>query len=201
MKKMLSAAAAAALTLTASSALAAPLVNPTVTLSNNGLAQPTAITATYTTATIVNPGEYILMAGLPTGFTKIGAVQINDCTGVTLKVDGVLQSGGNAPTCSLYMGGVVSLQANATVAGGATVEVHLDATRFTTPATPGLKTFSGFSTASFFGDPINDAVPLPSVTIAAPAAVPTLTEWAMILLTVALGGFAALTINKRRRTV
>ena len=34
-----------------------------------------------------------------------------------------------------------------------------------------------------------------------PAPVPTLTEWAMILLTAALGGFAALTIHKRRRTV
>ena len=202
MKKMLSAAAAAALALTASNALAAPLVNPTVTLSNNGLSQPTAITATYTTATALTPGEFILMAGLPMNFTKIGnANQISDCTGVTLEVDGVVQSGGSAPTCSLFTNGTVAIWTSAPVAGGATVELHLDATRFATPATPGVKTFSAFRTAAAGGATIDEAVPMPSVTIAAPAPVPTMTEWAMILLTIALGGFAALTIQKRRRTV
>jgi hypothetical protein len=39
------------------------------------------------------------------------------------------------------------------------------------------------------------AIP-PSLT---PASIPTMTEWAMILLTIMLGGAAALTINRRRQ--
>ena len=35
--------------------------------------------------------------------------------------------------------------------------------------------------------------------VAAPAAVPTLTEWAMILLGLMLAGVAALAIQRRRR--
>lgn len=38
----------------------------------------------------------------------------------------------------------------------------------------------------------------PSVT--PPASIPTMTEWAMILLTIMLGGAAAITINRRRQT-
>lgn len=200
MKKMLSAAAAAALSLTASSALAAPLVNPTVTLSNNGLSQPTAITATYTTATALAANEFILKAQMPAGFTKATS-QIDDCTGVTLKVNGVVQSGAGALNCTLTTSGIVWIWTRVPVAGGAVTEVNLDASLYRTPSTPGVKTFPSFETAQVSGATIDGAAPPPSVTIVAPAPVPTMTEWAMILLTLALGGFAALTIQKRRRTV
>lgn len=201
MKKIIAAATVAALSLAASSALAGTLVNPSVTLSNTGLSQPTTITATYTTVADVPSGEFMLRAMLPAGFTKITADQISDCTGVTLKVNNIVQTAGSAPTCSLFTGGTLLIWTNALVPGGSSVEIHLASSLYATPSTAGVKSFTMFRTAEPNGTAIDDAVPMPSVTVGAPAPVPTLTEWAMILLTVALGGFAALTINKRRRTV
>ncbi|WP_312784306.1 IPTL-CTERM sorting domain-containing protein [Brevundimonas sp.] len=202
MKKIIAAAViAAALSTAVSSALAGTLVNPTVTLSNSGLSQPTAITATHTTATDVPANHFILRFQLPADFTDIIVANQFSCTGVTLKIDGAPQTFGGFDPCGLTLGGFVYVRAPALVPSGSDVEVQLASTFYRTPATPGVKTFTLFQTANGAGNTIDEASPMPSVTINAPAAVPTMTEWAMILLTAALGGFAALTIQRRRRTV
>lgn len=201
MKKIIAAVAAAALSLTASSALAGTLVNPTVTLSNSGLSQPTAITATHTTATAVPANNFILRFQLPADFTDIIVATQYNCTGVTLKIDNVTQTFGAFDPCGVSTGGWVYVRTPAPVAPGASVEVQLASTFYRTPATPGVKTFTMFQTAGGGGAEIDGASPMPTVTVNAPAPVPTMTEWAMILLTAGLGGFAALTIHRRRRTV
>lgn len=175
-----------------------------MTLSNTGLSQPTAITATHTTATAVPADNFILRFQVPTGFTEdFGANQFN-CTGFTLKVNGATQTFGAFDPCGVIQGGWVYVRTPAPVAAGSNIEVQLASTFYRTPATPGSKSFLMFHTADGSGHAIDDASPMPSVTITAappPAPVPTMTEWAMILLTVGLGGFAALTIQRRRRTV
>ncbi|MNR47677.1 hypothetical protein D3C85_1668080 [compost metagenome] len=64
----------------------------------------------------------------------------------------------------------------------------------TNPATPGSYPFSFETTSGGFL--IGEASA--TLSIAAPAPIPTMTEWAMILLGVLLAGSATLMIQKRR---
>lgn len=203
-KKMIAAAiTGAALSMAASAAAAGTLTDATVTLSSNGLSQPTAITATYTIVAPLDPDEFILVLQLPADFTSIISFVQPNCTGVTLTINNVVQTFGASDPCAVFTHGSVYVRTPVPVGNGDMVAVHLASTLFRTPPTPGVKTFTQFHTADIGSTPVDSASPLPSVTIAAPAPapVPTMTEWAMILMTVALGGFAALTIQKRRRTV
>lgn len=201
-KTIIAASAALALSLTASSAFAGTLVNPSVALSTYAPSQPVAITAKHTTVTPLSAHQFILRLHLPTDFGDIiTADQTGNCTGLTLKVDNIVQTGPSAPTCSIFTNRSIWVWTNVPVAAGAEIEVNLDNTFFRNSATPGVKPMVRFETADGGGHEIDRASPMPTVTIIAPAPVPTMTEWAMILLTACLGGFAALTIQRRRRTV
>lgn len=204
MTKITAAAFAVALSLTASGALAATLTDASVTLTNNAPSQPTAITAKHTIVAPLDANEFVLRFQLPNDFTsQIGGNQY-DCAGVTLKIDGVTQAFGTPDPCGVTTFGFFYVRTPTALDNGAEVEVQLTSAFYTTPATPGVKTFTMYQTADQSGNQVDGASPMPTVTIAAPpppAPVPTMTEWAMILLTAGLGGFAALTIHKRRRTV
>lgn len=89
------------------------------------------------------------------------------------------------------------------IPAGSVISIKIDKSLVTTSSTQGVYSPTMFEINSGAAA-VDMPSPMPSYTITnapPPAPVPTLTEWAMILLTAALGGFAALTIHKRRRTV
>ena len=206
MKKMIAAAVTgAALSMAASVAVAGTLTNVSVSLSDSRVSQPTDVTIRYTTATDLDtPSQNtnLLMA-------DFGGLTLADgaCAGdATVKIDGVALLPGQLDLCSFWNGKSVQFRIapGEVVPAGSNVEIIIDKARVTTTATAGSYATVGFRTTRDNDFPVVDTpVTQPTYFIGTPppAPVPTLTEWAMILLTAALGGFAALTIHKRRRTV
>ena len=206
MKKPITAAAlVAALSIAATAAMAGTLTNVSVTLSDSRVSQPTDVTIRYTTATDLDtPSQNtnLLMAEFG-GLTFTNG----DCAGdATVKIDGVALLPGQLDICSFWGGKSVQFRIapGEIVPAGSNVEITIDKARVTTTATAGSYATIGLRTTRDNDNPVVDTpVTQPTYFIGTPppAPVPTLTEWAMILLTAALGGFAALTIHKRRRTV
>jgi len=205
MKKIVAAAAATALSLAASSALAGTLTNVSVSLSNNRVSQPTDVTIRYTLATTLDADDgrnNLLIAE----FSGLDMTNGSCGSDITFRVGGVPMAPSIFNHCDIYAGKSVQfrLGSGGLIPAGSNVEIVIDKARVTTKATPGSYSAGRFQTAFGSGVALDEPAALPAYTITnapPPAPVPTMTEWAMILLTAALGGFAALTIHKRRRTV
>jgi hypothetical protein len=204
MKKMIAAFVGATMALAANAASAGVLTNVSVSLSDSRVSQPTDVTIRYTTATTLDTPSLrtnLLLAEFS------GLVITNGSCGadVTFTVNGTPLAPGALDYCSVWNGNNVQfrLATGESVAAGSNVEIVIDSARVTTTATSGSYGAAAFKTATDGGATVDAPATLPTYFIGTPppAPVPTMTEWAMILLTVALGGFAALTIHKRRRTV
>jgi hypothetical protein len=208
MSKIIAAAVAgAALSMAASTATAGTLTNVSMTLSNTAPSQPTDVNIQFTTASPLDGSgmqNNLFYARLDNGLAVNNATDLCSST-ITVTVDDSPLPGTYFQCQTFAPDGIqISLPGNQTVAANSVIKIKIDKTLVTTSATPGTYTPSVFRTMNSIGIPIDAPQTIPSYTITSappPAPIPTLTEWAMILLTVALGGFAALTINKRRRTV
>lgn len=205
-KKMIAAAVtAAALSMAASTAMAGTLTNVSVALSDSRVSQPTDVTIRYTIAIALdaNDGRNNLLIA---NFDGLDMTNGSCGSDVKFTVNGATLPLSAFNHCDIYSGKSVQfrLGAGGFIPAGSNVEIVIDKARVTTNATPGSYGAAKFQTAFGSGDALDEPADLPAYTITnapPPAPVPTLTEWAMILLTAALGGFAALTVHKRRRTV
>lgn len=196
--KMIGVVAGAVLAASAGAASAGTLTSASVSLSNSAVSQPTAVTIRYTTATALTTGDNLLISNF-NGLTLVNGACGAD---VTVTVNALPHATG--PICSLY--GANAIQINLgplqSVPAGAVVEISIAQTRVTTTAITGTYATANFRTALSSGVAIDTPATQPTYLIGGPppVSVPTLSEWAMILLTVALGGLAALTLHNRRRT-
>ncbi|WP_333590537.1 IPTL-CTERM sorting domain-containing protein [Brevundimonas sp.] len=196
--KMIGVIAGAVLAASAGAASAGTLTNASVTLSNSATSQPTGVTIRYTTATALTAGDNLLISNF-NGLTMVDGV----CGAtVTITVNGLPHTPGSI--CAIYSASAIQINLDPlqSVPAGALVEISIAQTRVTTSATPGLYATVMFRTALSTGVAIDTPAAQPTylVTAAPVVSVPTMSEWAMILLTAVLGGFAALTLHKRRRT-
>ncbi len=199
--------AAAALTLTATAAFAAPMTDVSVTLSDTRPSQPTGVTIRYTTATAISGGaqagygDYLFVAN------EFGGVTLTEgaCgADVAITINGAPLAVNDLEQCQIAVVSrwlQIQLSPGQAIPAGSVVQIVLNSNRATTSATPGTYSTVYFRTAIYVGNIIDEPIPQPSYTIAipGPAPVPTLTEWAMIGLGAALAGFAALTLQRRRR--
>lgn len=208
MKKMIAAAVtAAALSMAASAAMAGTLTNVSMTLSNTAPSQPTDINIQFTTATVLDSSglaDNLFYAQLGSGLVISDATDLCAST-ITVTVNNSPVPGAYGACQTFAPQGVqIALPANTVVAAGSVVKIKIDKTLVTTSSTLGTYSPTMFRTGTSGGGIVDAPLSMPTYTISnapPPAPVPTLTEWAMILLTAALGGFAALTVHKRRRTV
>ena len=178
--------------LAAGAAQAGTLTGVTFALANNAPSAVTTATFQFKTETALAPGTF---HNAP--YLELPGFSLNTdaaCTGVTMTVDGVPR----VPNfCAISVGSAIGVQTNAGISAGAIVVVSIPVTN---PATIGLKTTSFFRTSATPGNAVIDApAAQPSVTIV--AAVPTLSEWAMILFGLLLAGGAALYIQRRQMAV
>jgi hypothetical protein len=201
MKFRLAAMTALAVAAVACPAAAGALTNTSVTLSTANVSTPTTVTIAYTTETAMGTGSNtnILIGAFPgLAFTT------GNCTNgeITLSVDGA-PVGGTFPICGLYGGNSiqVSLPTGVTVPAGANVVVTVPNSRASTGSTGG--TYSAtIITAQSSGAAVDTATPAPTYAFgAAPAAVPTMTEWAMMILAMLLAGGAAVILQRRRASL
>jgi|ThiBiot_300_plan_2_1041538.scaffolds.fasta_scaffold08888_2 hypothetical protein len=202
MKKTIAALVGATVVLAANAASAGVLTNVSVSLSDSRVSRPTDVTIRYTTATTLDAPS--LRRNLLIATFGGLAMTDGDCgADVTFTVNGAPLAPAALSQCSVWGGNNVQfrLAAGASVAAGSNVEIVIDSARVTTTATSGLYGATTFRTAMDSGAPIDTPATQPTYFISTPppASVPTLTEWAMILLTAALGGFAVLTIHRRRQ--
>lgn len=208
MKHLISAAAlAAALSLSAAAASAGTLTNVSVTLSDTRPSQPTAVTVLYTTATVLTGsaqagyGDYLFVAN---GFNGLTFTQGACGSDVTITVDGAPLPINTLQSCQLTSFPVrpqIQLKPGQTIPAGSNIRIVFNSNRATTSATLGTYSTNLFRTAIYVGNIIDQPATQPTykIEVPAPAPVPTLTEWAMIGLGAALAGFAALTLQRRRR--
>lgn len=196
--KIIGVVAGAVLAASAGAASAGTLTNASVTLSNTATSQPTGVTIRYTTATALIPGDNLLYT------TFNGLTMVDGLCGatVTATANGLPVSAG--PLCQIFSANAIqfNLAPGQSVPAGALVVISVDQTRVTTSATPGLYATVALQSVTSVGAPIDTITTQPTYLIGGPppVSVPTMSEWAMILLTAVLGGFAALTLHKRRRT-
>ncbi|MFC5345120.1 IPTL-CTERM sorting domain-containing protein [Brevundimonas staleyi] len=206
MKHLIPAAiAAAALSMTAAAASAGTLTNVSVTLSDNRVSQPTDVTIRFTTATVLTGGA-IPFAGnslfVTSGMGGLDLVAGPCGSDIVVRIDGAVLPGSALEDCQISPVSLwvqIQLKHGTTVAAGSNVEIVIDRSRATTSATGGVYSTNIFRTATQGGIIIDAPATEPTYTVVAPAPVPTLTEWAMIGLSAALAGFAALTLQRRRR--
>lgn len=208
-KMIVAALAGAALSMAASTASAGTLTNVSVTLSDNRVSQPTDVTVRFTTATALSGGatpgygDYVFVTNRFEGITMV----TGPCNGdVVVRIDGVALPASALDNCMLTISGFVQVQLKPgqSVPAGSDVEITVDKARMTTTSVSGIYATQIFRTAIYVGNIIDSPAAEPTYSIVAPpppVPVPTLTEWAMIMLTAGLGGLAALTIHRRRRTV
>jgi opacity protein-like surface antigen len=203
MKKMIAAAiTAAALSMAASAAMAGTLTNVSVTLSNAAPSQPTDVDIRFTTETLVNTAPHMLYARFD---GLVLAAATNQCdSNITATLNGVTMPQSDFVFCQTWNSGIqLRLRNGIVIPAGSVIHIKIDKSLVTTSSTQGVYSPTMFEINSG-GAAVDMPSPMPSYTITnapPPAPVPTLTELAMILLTAALGGFAALTVHKRRRTV
>lgn len=202
-KMIVAGLAGAALSMAASAASAGTLTNVSVTLSDNRVSQPTDVTIRYTTETAVTGGNYMFVTHRFGGLTMATGACAGD---VVVTVNGATLPATDLDDCKLTVTGwlQIQLQPGRTVPANAAVVIVVDKARMTTSSTPGTYQTQMLNSRTPGGFAIDSPAAEPTYSIVAPpppVPVPTLTEWTMILLTAALGGFAALTIHKRRRTV
>lgn len=196
--KMIAAIAGAILAASAGAASAGTLTSASVSLSNTAASQPTAVTIRYTTATALTAGDNLLISNFD------GLTLVNGACGatVTVTVNGLPHTPGSI--CAIYNANAIQINLDPlqSVPAGAVVEISIAQTRATTTAITGTYATTNFRTALSSGVAIDIPAPQPTYLIGGPppVSVPTLSEWAMILLTVALGGLAATTLHNRRRT-
>lgn len=199
MKFRLSLLAATAASVIAGAASAGTLTNASVTLSASDVSTPTTVTTAYTTATEMGTGlnSNILIAS----FAGL-ALSAGNCSNgeVTVSVGGTPLVGA-FPICTLFSGNSIqiSLPTGVTVPAGSNVVVAIPNTRASTGPTIG--TYSAtLRTAQSSGTAVDTPATAPTYSFgSAPAPVPTMTEWAMILFGAVLAGGAALFIQRRHQ--
>ncbi|MNU70483.1 hypothetical protein D3C71_598920 [compost metagenome] len=188
MKLKHTAAAVLACWLLAGTASAAPLAAFSATPSNTTVGQANSLNVVFTSSGGFSSLGYLDLT-LPSAFTVSNP--IGNCALIAVTVDGAPAS---ITECGRGGGGQLFARLNNPIADGATVRVIYSSSLITNPATPGSYPFSFETTSGGFL--IGEASA--TLSIAAPAPIPTMTEWAMILLGVLLAGSATLMIQKRR---
>lgn len=198
--------AAAALSMAATTASAGTLTNVSVTLSNTRVSQPTDITIRFTTQTALTGGSSVYQSNYL--FATNGMRGLNLISGpcgsdITVRVGGVPFPNSKLDDCQISAVSLwvqIQLKTGENIPANSDIEIFIDKSRATTSATPGVYSTNIFRTMTPSGNIIDAPVVEPTYTVVAtPAPVPTLTEWAMIGLGMALAGFAALTLDRRRR--
>lgn len=198
--------AAAALSMAATSASAGTLTNVSVTLSNTSVSQPTDITIRFTTQTALTGGSSVFQSHYlfaTNGMRGLNLISGPCSSDITVRVGGVLFPNSKLEDCQISAVSLwvqIQLKTGENIPANSDIEIFIDKSRATTSATPGVYSTNIFRTMTPSGNIIDAPATEPTYTIvAAPAPVPTMTEWAMIGLGAALAGFAALTLQRRRR--
>ncbi len=136
-----------------------------VTASSYVPGATSAYTFTYTTATNVPAGQYILYTGFPSGFTVAA-----NCANTSITVNGAPQP----CTVGMSPAGVYSWLAGTGVAVAPGSNVVIVLSNLTNAPTSGVKTFQWFRTANGSGVEIDSPATLPAVTLnALPSAAST----------------------------
>jgi len=182
------AAAVLACWLLAGTASAAPLAAFSATPSNTTISQANSLNVVFTSRGGFSSLGYIDLK-LPSTFTVSNPS--GNCAQIAVTVDGAPAS---IMECGRGGAGELFARMNDPIPDGATVRVIYSSSLIVNPAAPGPYLFL-FETTSG-GVIIGEASA--TLSIAAPAPIPTMTEWAMILLGVLLAGSAALMIQRRR---
>lgn len=188
MKLKHTAAAVLACWLLAGTASAAPLAAFSATPSSTAVGQANSLNVGFTSSGGFSSLGYLDLK-LPSTFT-VGNPSGN-CSLIAVTVDGAPAS---IMECGRGGGGELFARMNNPIPDGATVRVIYSSSLITNPAAPGPYLFHFETTSGGFM--IGEASA--TLSIAAPAPIPTMTEWAMILLGVLLAGSATLIIQKRR---
>lgn len=205
-------AAVAALVLSCLMASAGPALAGTLTgvsaTASSTAPGATGVTYTlkYTTATALSgaDGDNLFHGSFPSTFSlpPCGAAAPVSCNGfLTVSINGVPQNVATFTqgyfTNTFGNGLQVKLASSASVAANSNVVIAISGN--TNPTPFDTSPFITFRSIANGGTPIDEASPLPSFTAAiAPQPVPTMTEWAMILLGLTLAGGAAVAITRRR---
>ncbi len=193
------AALAVATSLCATAASAAPLTAVSATLSNNTVSSPTSLTLKYTLATALDGSNNDILLVATFAGVQFGP---NSCNGGITIAAGATDITQNMNICTAS-GSTVQLRlASGTIAANTPITVTI--ANASTVATPGPYQAVTFRTAMSQGGTIDEANPKPGYTLTAASpvnAVPTLSEWAMILFGTILAGGAALYVERRRHTV
>lgn len=191
MKLKSTAAAMFACCLLTGPASAAPsLASFSATPSSTTVNQANSLTLAFTSHGNFSALGFIDLK-LPSTFTV--ANPTGNCSPITVTVDGapaaVSACGGG--------GGEIYTRITNPIPNGAAVRVIYSSSLITNPAAPGSYPFRVETTSG--GVVIGEASA--TLSIAAPAPIPTLSEWAMIAMGLALAGGAALFIQRRRLAV
>ncbi|WP_426043080.1 IPTL-CTERM sorting domain-containing protein [Brevundimonas sp. TWP2-3-4b1] len=185
------------------------LTDVSIVLSNQTASQPTDVVITYrTAATLVGAGggagDYLLNFAVGVqGLTL--AAQSNCLPGSVSVTIGGAPLAGTLHRCSISGNPSVSelnliLGAGQTVSAGSLIEVTIRSSAASAGPTPGTYSPSTFRTIYNSSTEVGTPAAPPTFTVnAPPAPVPTMTEWAMILLGLILAGGAAVLIQRRRQ--
>ena len=208
-KRLTAAAAAVAfssLLASAAPALAGTFTGVSTTASSTAPgATGVTYTLKYTTATALSGavGDNLFHGSFPSTFSlpPCGAAASIACDGfITISINGVPQ---NVATFTGYYtqtfgnGLQIQLASSASVAANSNVVIAVSGN--TNPAPFGTTPFLAFRSIMGGGNTIDQASPLPSFTAAVvPTPVPTMTEWAMILLGLAVAAGGVVAIMRRR---
>lgn len=173
---------------------AATLTNVSATASSTApSATNVTYTLTFTTATTLNPGNFLLLAIFPPGVT----LPSTPCSStISVSINSVAQ---NLATllggfCDLFPNAIqLALNAGQSVAAGSVVQVTI----------PGGTNGNPFPTSSLvlFETEFDNASPLPTLVGATPTAVPTpvLNPWALLTLAFMLAGMGYWWLAQQRQ--
>lgn len=188
--RLLTAVAVASATLAAGAASAAPLANASITTTAYVPGGQGTMTVTFTTATDLPAGSVFNLPYLTYFGSNLRGAARNNCSDISVAVNG-------APRTLVYCQssqGESFGQINGPVAPQSVVT-------YTTPivftGTPPSGTISARTSRPIDNAPIDSAA-ISIAPVAPVAPVPTLSEWAMIILGTVLAGGAALYVQRRK---